>query len=139
RVFLYEYCCATASGSPITSGLHREGWAMLSALLQDFVAIPEAKVVTLLQADLPALPGIECRRIGPESERAAFHSLCRQADYTLVIAPEFDGLLAERCRWVAETGGRSLGSSLPAVLLAADKLELGRRLLKAQVPIPFAE
>src|SRR5262249_9668643 len=52
---------------------------------------------------------------------------------TLVIAPEFRGILAERCRIVERVGGRLLGPSAHAVELCADKLSLAAHLSAAGV------
>jgi predicted ATP-grasp superfamily ATP-dependent carboligase len=122
RVFVYEHTCADADGSAAES-LHAEGRAMLSAVLADFRRVPGVEAVTL-----PAGAG-----------REAFCALARSSDYTLVIAPEFAGLLAERCRWVEEAGGRLLGPSPAAVGLTADKLRTAAHLCAAGVPAPPCE
>jgi predicted ATP-grasp superfamily ATP-dependent carboligase len=119
RVFVYEYTCALTADAASES-LRAEGRAMLSAALEDFRRVPGVEAVTL-----PAGGG-----------REAFCALARSADTTLVIAPEFDGILAERCRWVEEVGGRLLGPSSAAVRLTADKLLTARRLRAAGVPTP---
>jgi predicted ATP-grasp superfamily ATP-dependent carboligase len=119
RVFVYEYTCALAA-APAAESLRAEGRAMQSAVLTDFRRIAGVEAVTL-----PAGAG-----------REAFCDLARSSDYTLVIAPEFAGLLAERCRWVEESGGRLLGPSSAAVCLTADKLRTARRLRAAGVPTP---
>jgi predicted ATP-grasp superfamily ATP-dependent carboligase len=64
-------------------------------------------------------------RVAPEQEEAAFRSMAAEADYSLVIAPEFNDILLRRCRWVEESGGRLLGPGPRAVALAGDKLALG--------------
>jgi predicted ATP-grasp superfamily ATP-dependent carboligase len=93
---------------------------MLSAVLDDFGHVPGVEGVTLAA-------GAGCE---------AFCELARSADWTLVIAPEFDGILAERCRQVEESGGRLLGPSSAAVRLTADKLALSHHLRAAGVPTP---
>jgi tyramine---L-glutamate ligase len=125
RVFVYEYTCATAgAGEPLAPSLWVEGWAMLSAVLEDLNRVPGVETMTL-------------RRLGhANEERPAFHKLAAAADATLVIAPEFDGLLAERCRWVLQAGGRLLGPPPSAVELTADKLLLGEALRRHGVPTP---
>jgi predicted ATP-grasp superfamily ATP-dependent carboligase len=119
RVFVYEHTCALADAS-LSESLRAEGRAMLSAALDDFGRVPGVEGVTLT-----AGPGCD-----------AFCELARSADWTLVIAPEFDGILAERCRQVEESGGRLLGPSSAAVRLTADKLDLARHLRAAGVPTP---
>ncbi len=93
---------------------------MLTALADDFARIPGVEVLTLLGDD-----------------ENAFRSLTRKADATLVIAPEFDDLLATRCRWVREAGGRLLGSTLEAVNLTADKFSLAHHLRERGIPTPL--
>lgn len=85
---------------------------MLSAVLEDLARCPGVRVSTL-----PEQSG---------GDEDAFRTLAAAADWTLVVAPEFDGILAERCRWVQEAGGRLLGSSLSAIHRTADKLLLSR-------------
>jgi predicted ATP-grasp superfamily ATP-dependent carboligase len=114
RIFVYEYTCAAlARAEPLAPSLHAEGRAMLTAMLHDLALVPGVEPLTLDQ---------------PDDEPAAFRRLAATADYTLVIAPEFDGLLAERCRWVLEASGRLLGPSPAGVELTADKLALARLL-----------
>jgi predicted ATP-grasp superfamily ATP-dependent carboligase len=67
---------------------------------------------------------------------AAFRELAGAADFTLVIAPEFDGILETCCRWAEEAGGRLLGPGTAAVRNTADKLQLADRLHGRGVPTP---
>jgi len=135
RFFVCEYTCATATAASAES-LRTEGWAMLSAVLEDFGRLPGAEVVTLLrEPGQPVPPGIEVRRTGA-AEEPHFRELAGAADYSLVIAPEFDDLLAARCRWVEEAGGRLLGPSSSAVAITADKFTLAALLAQQGVPTP---
>src|SRR5439155_27278518 len=95
RVFVYEYTCAGVNQG-LSASLCVEGRAMLRAVLEDLKRIPGVKPLTLLDAG--------------EDEATPFRELARVADYTLVIAPEFDGLLKRRCSRVLEVGGRLLGT-----------------------------
>jgi predicted ATP-grasp superfamily ATP-dependent carboligase len=122
RVFVYEYTCAVETA--LADALGAEGRAMLTAVCQDLEQIPGVHTCTLR----PPLA----------DEATAFRQLARAADFTLVIAPESDGLLAERCEWVRQDGGRLLGPSPEAVRLTADKLALGTLLERAGVPMPPA-
>jgi len=119
RVFVYEHTCALADPSAAGS-LAAEGRAMLSAVLDDFRRVSGVEPITL----------------GAGEGREAFCELARSADWTLLIAPEFDGILAERCRWAEEAGGRLLGPSSEAVRLTADKWLTARHLQAAAVPTP---
>ena len=122
-VFIYEYVTALGARgnveSPPAPSLLREGRAMLDAVVADFQAMPD----------------VEIRTIASEDE-SAFCDLASQTDFTLVIAPEFDGILETRCRWVEKAGGRLLGPSSAAVRLTADKLNLFHHFEKHGVPTP---
>lgn len=130
RVFVYELTCACASHA----GLRTEGAAMLTALLADFASLPDVEPITLLAEDLPLPPC--CRAVRSSDEISRFRELAVAADATLVIAPEFDDLLYQRCAWVEAAGGRLLGPSAQAVRLTGDKLILGRHLQAHGVRTP---
>jgi predicted ATP-grasp superfamily ATP-dependent carboligase len=117
RVFIYEHTCA--SDSPGLEALQAEGRAMLSAVV----------------ADVGRLHGVQVRTLHDASEEP-FRRLAAEADYTLVIAPEIDGILETRCGWVEEAGGRLLGPSSAAVQIAADKWMLGDLWRQRRVPTP---
>jgi predicted ATP-grasp superfamily ATP-dependent carboligase len=143
RVFVYEYLCGGAAGAVADSpSLHTEGRAMLAAVLDDLAACPDVETLTLLDPRLAeVLPPWPARVVPhfvePGAEEALFRRLCRSADFSLVIAPEFDDILARRCGWVEEEGGRLLGPSSAAIRLTADKLELARHLRAHGIPTPL--
>lgn len=99
---------------------------MLSAVREDLSLCPGVQVSTLL----------DCQ---PAAEKAAFRDLAAAADWSWVVAPEFDGILAERSRWVEEAGGRLLGSSPKAIGETADKLHLSQLWASRGVPTPSLE
>jgi predicted ATP-grasp superfamily ATP-dependent carboligase len=134
-IFVYEYLSATGTGAG--TSLQTEGRAMLAAVLADLALVPGVRPVTLLAAPWPGVPaGVRVRQTGPGDEPSAFRELARACPFSLVMAPEFDGLLGQRCRWVEEADGRLLGPDSAAVALTGDKLELARRLAAAGVPTP---
>src|SRR5437868_5892290 len=129
-VFIYEYTGAGGAGdSLLSAALQTEGWAMLSAVLEDFGRISEVETVTLLgeHFEHDCQRGV-CRRIPAQDEEKAFRDLAREADFTLIIAPESSDILETRCRWALESGGQLLGPSLAGVQLTGDKLALSRHL-----------
>jgi predicted ATP-grasp superfamily ATP-dependent carboligase len=63
--------------------------------------------------------------------------MARAANYTLVIAPEIDGILEDRARRVLSAGGRLLGPDPDAILLTADKYTLYQHFVKHHVPTPY--
>ena len=112
RIFVSEYTCAAPPASLEAGGaasLRAEGEAMLKAALADFESVPGVEAFTIPSST---------------DEEAAFRAAARRADWSLVIAPEFDRILETRCRWVLEEGGLLLGPSPDAVRLCADKLAL---------------
>lgn len=149
RTFIYEYISGGGlAGHDLPASLAREGRAMLHAVAHDMAQIPDLTVLTTLDPRLldtcaaalrEKLTDEQARRIhihplGPGNEPDTFLALATQSDWTLVIAPETDGVLAERCRWVERAGGRLLGPSPSAVQLAADKFALSEHLRRHGVP-----
>jgi predicted ATP-grasp superfamily ATP-dependent carboligase len=144
HVFAYEYLSSGAAGDATAMpSLQTEGWAMLSALVQDLARCPGVQVSTLL--DFQRTPPqdwrdrIVTKRVQAATEEDAFRELAAAADYTLVVAPEFDGILAKRSRWVEAPGGRLLGSSPRAIDETTDKLLLSRLWSSRGIPTPDTE
>jgi predicted ATP-grasp superfamily ATP-dependent carboligase len=136
RLFAYEYMTAVGPRVERESSLCTEGWAMLSAVVEDFGRIPDVNVTTLVHTGCGRRLGQACMTFHGGDEESVFKRLAAEADFSLVIAPEFDGLLLERCRWACEAGGRSLGSSPGAVALAGDKFALSAHFQKREIPTP---
>ena len=128
RIFVYEFVTAggwsaTFDHSPPT-GLAKEGRAMQRALVADLEATGSVEVLTL--DDRPC-------------EREAFQRAAGRADATLIIAPEFDEILADRHRWAAAVGARVLGSDLETVELAADKQRTAEHLGGHGLKVPHGQ
>ncbi len=71
-----------------------------------------------------------------QAERRAIHDLADQADWTVLIAPEFDGILLDRCRWVESAGARLLSPPSTFVELTADKNRTAEQLRQHGIPMP---
>jgi hypothetical protein len=141
RIFVYEYVCGGGlAGQPLPESLRREGWAMLRAVVEDFCRCPGVETATLIDSRLCAatdeLSGVAVDFVDPGAERMLYREQTRAADFTLVIAPEFDCLLYQRCCWTEEAGGQLLGPSRWAVRLTGDKLWLGDFWRGEGVPTP---
>ncbi len=112
---------------------------MLTAVSADFTALAGFETVVLRDArqrDV-SFPGCEVREVASAArERTLLEELCRIADGTLIIAPECDGLLLTRTRWVEQAGGNLLGPSSAIVELAGDKWRTSQHLHSAGVPVP---
>jgi predicted ATP-grasp superfamily ATP-dependent carboligase len=143
RIVLYEYTCSgglrgTSTGADAAS-LLREGWAMLRALAGDFAALPNTHVQVL--ADHRGLPGPlpNCELIAvdePAKELEQLSRLAKHADWTIVIAPEFDRLLFDRASAVESHGARLLGPNTVLVELLSDKQATIEHLQRRGVPVP---
>ncbi|HVS39476.1 MAG TPA: ATP-grasp domain-containing protein [Gemmataceae bacterium] len=139
RIFVYEHLSASRAAGPAAASLLTEGWAMLAALLEDFVRVPGAQVETMLggaAAGKTPPPGVAVHHADAEDEDATFRRLAAGADWTLIAAPEIDGVLPERIQLVEESHGRLLGPTAAAARLAGDKLRLAERLRDCAVPTP---
>jgi predicted ATP-grasp superfamily ATP-dependent carboligase len=138
KIFVYEHMNGGGlAGEPGEDSLRMEGWAMLSAVLADFNSYrcKGIDTTTLLDTSRSA-PGRIVLVSAPHKADSVFRELAREADRTLVIAPETGGILEARCRWVEEEGGRLLGPSSRAVRLTADKLALASHLADCGIPTP---
>ena len=128
RVLAYEYLSTGAlAGRPGADSLAAEGLAMLAAVLEDLAGCPGVHPVTVVAAGLVGrVAGCEVHVAEPDEE-GQFRRLARMADWSLIIAPEFDDLLAARSQWAVEEGSCLLGSPAGAgPLLAASALVPGR-------------
>ncbi len=142
KICIYEFVCGggfLGQEEPPPASLKCEGAAMLSALATDFAALPHVEVVVFRdhRFDLE-LPG--CRVVevtSPATERAALAELASETDWTIVIAPEFDGHLADRCRLVGATGGRLLGPSIEFIETSSDKNLMAGTLAAAAIQTPI--
>jgi hypothetical protein len=152
RVFIYEYICGGGlAGQPLPDSLACEGWAMLHSVVEDFARIDGCEVVTTLDerfsqrslaakvVDIirddrePAPSSVSHRLRALGCERIARRSA--ESDWTLVIAPEFAGILFHCVRSIEEIGGRLLGPSSMAVAVTADKFRCARHLADSGVPV----
>jgi predicted ATP-grasp superfamily ATP-dependent carboligase len=146
QVFVSEILCGGGWVEPARAtgwapALLGEAWAMLSAITADFATIPGLQVVTLLDQRLTHRsldPRVQTIRVNSTREPLAFRELASQSDFALVIAPEIDGVLHQRCLWAQEAGARLLGPSPDAVALTSDKLALDRHWQAVGVPTPVS-
>lgn len=142
--FVYEW--VTGGGlveepGRLPRSLLTEGAAMLGALAGDFLAISGAKVTVLrdIRWDELVLPG--CKFVDVHSNVQhldELQQLAAQADCTVVIAPETDGVLARTMNQVRGAGGRLLGPCDEFVKITSDKHLTAERLAGKGVPVPEA-
>jgi predicted ATP-grasp superfamily ATP-dependent carboligase len=141
RVFVYEYVCGGGlAGQPLPESLRQQGWAMLRAAVDDLARCPGVEVTTLIDSRWGMIAeeseGVRVDFVDPGEEPALYRERTGEADFTLVIAPEFDDLLYERCLWTEEAGGQLLGPSRWAVRSTGDKRWLGDLWRGTRVPTP---
>ncbi len=123
-------------GAPPAGSLLAEGQAMADALREDFAAIG-ADVQTLLDARLPERAIRRAVRVAAAGEeRGALERLAADADWTVVIAPETGGALAERCQWATDVGARLLSPGLATIALASNKQRTAEHLTERGIAVP---
>jgi tyramine---L-glutamate ligase len=146
RVFLYEYLTGGGTldgrfGGVPGGSLLAEGTAMVTALAADFASLPDLHVDLLHDTRLPIelFAGLPIRAVHHAvQERAAFCKLAGEADATILIAPESDGILLERCHWAEASDARLLGPASAFIEIAADKQATADVLHSAGIPVPQA-
>ena len=127
------------AGCPLPPSWAAEGTAMRRAIAADFAAVDgePLRVVATLDDRLDEPPGPwTAVRVGAGEMPARLVALAREADLTVLIAPETTGILADLTRRVAETGTRLLGSTADAIVLAGDKRSLGAYLADRGIDTP---
>ena len=144
HVFLYEW--VTGGGlmeqpGRLPASLLAEGSAMISALAADFAAIDGCRVTVLRDMRVAELPFRRCEVVEVQSTsdwREEFERLAAAADWSLVIAPEFDNILGDTLTRARDTGGRLLNAADDFVAVASNKQETAERLHAANVAAPEA-
>jgi predicted ATP-grasp superfamily ATP-dependent carboligase len=111
---------------------------MLGAIVDDLSRISGVHVVTTWDSRLGLHPFRNVEVSVPQRRllvrKRQLDSLSLSCDATLLIAPEFDGILFDLCRRVEIIGGKLLSAGSTAVQLCADKLKLAALFKEAGVP-----
>lgn len=142
HIFLYEW--ATGGGlvdqpGPLPTSLLCEGLAMVGAVAADLARIEGCRVTALrdprvLQLALPGCDVVDV--LSSFSHGEEIDRLASEADAAILIAPEFDGILAKTAARAAATGARLLSPSPEFIRIAADKQQTCEMLAAAGVPSP---
>lgn len=120
RLFIYEHACAQPASVSLPDSVRREGRAMFDAVVEDARKLePNVEVLTI-----------------PEHSALSTEHDFRQADYALIIAPEFDGILERLARMAHETGCKLLGPLSVTIRFTADKWKLYQHWQSTKVPTP---
>jgi predicted ATP-grasp superfamily ATP-dependent carboligase len=144
HIFLYEWI--TGGGlveepSPLPETLLIEGEAMLTALATDLAAIPNAQVTVLRDARLEPLSIRGCGVVdvhSRENHLQEFSGLAAEADHTIVIAPEFDGILSATLQLARDVSANLIAPTSQFVAITSNKHLTAQRLAAAGVPVPEA-
>lgn len=142
HIFVYEW--ATGGGlvdepAPLPASLVREGAAMAGALVNDLQRIPGCRVTALRDPRIVQLSFGGCEIVDVLSGFAHDEEFERQAaaaDATILVAPEFDGILLKLARRATTVGGRLLSPSPEFIRLTADKHRTCETLQAAGVRAP---
>ena len=111
---------------------------MLGALAADAVRDPALDVTVLVDSVRPvALPvGVHRHEVPAGSEVESLVAAARKHDWTVIVAPETDGILASRVAAVRAAGARVLAPSAAFIGIASDKQATIDALAAAGVPVP---
>jgi len=126
RIFIYEHLTALGVGRDADSpehSLYREGKAMRDALAADVGQLEGVKVITFPD---------RAHTSSPE----AMLLLAAGCDWTVVIAPELDSILAERVEFLREHECRVIAPTVDAIRLTSDKLALATHWRNRGIPTP---
>jgi tyramine---L-glutamate ligase len=142
KVFVYEW--ATGGGlveepGSMPGSLAREGAAMIGGLVTDLQRIPDCRLVTFRDPRFVQLALGNCEIVEILSRFAHDEEIERvaaESDATILIAPEFDGILWKLARRVTAVGGKLLSPSPEFIRVASDKHRTCDTLRNAGVPVP---
>jgi len=137
KLLIYEWCCSGGLAGA-SAGIDAEGRAMLEALAADAARDASLDVAVLVDpAQEIALPA-KVRTIANDGtdDIDSLVSAARQADWTVIVAPETDGILLDRVAAVRAAGARALNASAALIAIATDKQATVNALAAAGVPVP---
>ena len=146
RTLIYEYFAAGAGKDD--GDLVPLGFAMLNALLADFMLLPELEIHTILHprlratlAQIPYADRIKITWSGYSNNNwlAQLEEKMELCESVLLIAPETEGLLAQLIALAESKGKKILGSSARAVGLVSNKAATINLLKKHSLPVPKTE
>jgi len=141
KLLIFEYF---SSGMGGRNGLVEDGFAMLDALLRDFVQIPDLEILTVFDEGVrerisPDFPLENFTVYQGNGMDGPYQEALEACDCVLIVAPETDGILARLTRAAESRGKRILGSSASAVTLAGNKAALLRLMEENGIPVPRCE
>ena len=137
KLLLYEWCCSGGLAGA-SAGIGAEGRAMLEALAADAARDASLDVAVLVAPTQEIALPAKVRTIANDGtdDIDSLVRAARQADWTVIVAPETDGILLERVSAVHAAGARVLNASTAFIAIAADKQATVNALASAGVPVP---
>lgn len=142
NIFVYEWVCGggfLGRGETPPASLLAEGSAMLAAASCDFAKCDGIRVSTIIGSTTPVSVDLRVQqRIVRDREElnATFDEQAAKSEGTILIAPEFEGILLSLSTRVVEHGGTLFSPSSEFVALASDKQSTAERLHAAGVNVP---
>ncbi len=142
QIFVYEW--ATGGGlveehGALPTSLVREGAAMIGTLASDLAKLSGCQLTALRDPRVLQLALPRCRVVDVVDKAShwdEFERLATEADATILIAPEFDGILLAAAKRVTAAGGRLASPSPEFVRIASNKQRTCEILAAAGVPVP---
>ncbi|MHA1131469.1 MAG: ATP-grasp domain-containing protein [Candidatus Helarchaeota archaeon] len=123
------------------SMLFPEGFAMLSAVVEDFRSADEEIIITLdsrLKNLKDNLRAQQIINIGEGEFEVIFEKIINDVDAILLIAPESGNILYDLAKKVEKSGKKLIGPSSNAIRIATDKTKTHKQALDAHVLVPSA-
>lgn len=144
RILLYEYFTGGGLWSEglapaAAPGFLVQGRAMARALSEDLSRVPRVELIRLRDGRLaePVHPvGTDVAVHGSDDETRQLLAWSARVDAVLLIAPELNGRLTDRCRLIEQVPARLLSPSSTFVALTSDKTRTAMHLHAAGIPVP---
>ena len=137
RVLLYEWCC---SGGLVggDDSIAAEGRMMLEALVADAAKNAALEIAVLVDTVPPLTlpPQARIIPVPPGHDAEALVAAALDADWTIIVAPESDGILLDRIRRVRAAGGRVVAPQDRVIDVCSDKQATIDALAAHGVPVP---
>ncbi|WP_347489843.1 ATP-grasp domain-containing protein [Desulfoscipio sp. XC116] len=144
KLLIYEYF---SSGARENQDLKQAGFAMLDAILKDFVEIPELHLMTVLDVSLReafvrasySQKVDVCWSSGSKDGTRQYEKTLMACRAVLIIAPEIAGILAELTAIAERWGKIVLGSNSHALKIVCHKSDMLDLMKKKGLPVPKSQ
>ena len=125
KLLILEFICGGCWEDPeLPTSLHKEGWLMLQALLEDASKIPNYEIYTTWDERLGKFPrpGVNVTTISrPQDFKSAYVHLLNSVEQVLIIAPEFENHLYKLVNLTGGTTCIPINCSPSALNLTSNK------------------